>query len=377
MKEHVEATCLILTDAPGKLDSTKIEAAIKTRFGRLKDAVKPSQLKETWAVAVIIQPEDDIASFLDGDVFASLDGLPIVLVASKPSDVNLNDKVLENGLFAWLEYPCETDHLIAALKQALHGSVADTKFIGVVGAGPGVGGTSVAISLADALTQTNSSRRVRVALIDLDFSTGGCGRRLDLVRNVDIETFIQSPERVDFGFLESASARLGHEIFLLSVEHRALVTDTKGSEFVLRCLDSAIGHFDYVVLDMPYYASPWFDDVVQNVDMIVLTALNNVESVGNCLAMKIHIEKMRTSTPNDVIFVNRVRKRFALFSSSATLYQEVFPGVGKVIGWSDTYTMTNAEKSSRLPHDISRRSPFAESVFALARLVQAKLNGAA
>lgn len=367
--------CLFLTDDPDQIDRAALEKEVTLAIYSIDAPIDSEVLKAAASVTVVVKTDEALRLFWTGPEIEKLGGLPLTLVTHQIQSNDLNDLLLERPIHAWLDLPVTTTALLKALRIGKSKSDDATHFIAVVGVSGGVGATSLAISLTDALLHPDDSAvRMRAALLDLDFSKGGCAARLDVTRPVDFEEFLNMPENLDFSFLESASARSRSGMFVLSADQRGLVIDPRAHDFVLSFLDAANTHFDYVVLDIPYYATTWFDEVVQGADMIILVAENNLDSLSNCVRMRSHIDRIRSENKSDLIFVNKVTHPFWRWSGATTLFNEVFPKVGRVIGWNDPVVMDQALKTSQLPREISPRSSFVKSVRSLAQLIDARLR---
>lgn len=365
---------LVFTDDKTPVDIEELASFLEFTRHPL-DALGTMDITKASCVGLITNDEAALRQMLDERAFERLQDVPFVMVTQAIADPELYDAVRALGPRAWLPHTASPQEIADALSgESVTATLSETKFIGVLGVAGGVGTTSVAISLASSLQETkNSARKRRVALIDLDFSLASCATRLDLEQDRDLLHFIQSPTAIDFGFLQTAGFTLDTGLFVLSLLNRHLPIDENGPAFVLQCLDATLGHFDYVVIDIPYYATSWFDDVIRNVDQLIYTALNSTDSLASLLELKRHVDLMRVPQPTDLILVNRVEKRF-LRRANISAFHKILPNVATVLAWRDDITLGKAADTGMLPRQIARSSDFVNAMDELASLITSRLE---
>lgn len=166
--------------------------------------------------------------------------------------------------------------------EAVHGSGAGApgragKVITIFSPKGGVGKTTVAVNLAEALL--GKSRRVCV--VDLDLAFGDVAITLQLVPEHTVEETVGFEDHIDFSLLDRLMSRTTEGLAIL-----AAPTSPDGKERITVSLVRAIlrtlrNHFDFVVVD----TAPGFEDHVlaafDETDDCVLVATLDVPTVKN------------------------------------------------------------------------------------------------
>jgi len=140
------------------------------------------------------------------------------------NDINLYREMIGAGITDYLIKPITEKALAAALcrteQQAApttaEGSKADKiNKIAVIGARGGVGASALAVNLAWIFSQ---ERGQKTALIDLDLEFGTVALSLDLEPTRGLREALESPNRIDSLFIESATAKLTEKLSVMATE---------------------------------------------------------------------------------------------------------------------------------------------------------------
>ncbi len=163
--------------------------------------------------------------------------LPLIVVSDPLTDRRMRLLLKLNGN-DWVRKPLDRKSFLEAVTGNVQMAHSGGNHVhAVISAVGGAGGTSVAISLADALVRMKRKTPVSVALFDLDFATGACGHYLNTLNDYDLQPVIANPSRVRPGIhrhhQEEAPTRLlaavvpaagRHHIF---IQQRARVADAR------------------------------------------------------------------------------------------------------------------------------------------------------
>jgi pilus assembly protein CpaE len=138
-----------------------------------------------------------------------------------------------------------------------------------LGARGGVGTTTLAVNIAWLLAH---EAKVKVALVDLDLRLGTVALSLDLEPTHGLREVLESPDRIDSLFVQSAMARESETLSVLSGEEplgERFHIDSSAFEALLTDLRA---NFDVVVIDLPRNGEIPEDRVLAQSDKVVLVS---------------------------------------------------------------------------------------------------------
>ena len=240
----------------------------------------------------------------------------------------------------------------------------------VVSAVGGAGATSVAITLADSLLRLKRKQEPTVALFDLDFSTGACGSYLNSVNDYDLKPVIAQPNRVDLEFVDIIKKKHERGFSLLSFKQPDVLLSRTGGELVLRMLDVVSFQNNHTVLDIPYYATGWRDDLLKAVNTIYLVTDLTIPALGQAKELHARIQALRPDNPPVHIIVNKNHRRLFSFGLGKNEAKRVFKQTPTHLIDDDWNTMSEAINRGVLPVEVSPRSSFVRRIEKLAEGVK-------
>ena len=177
------------------------------------------------------------------DLTARLRDSTAIIVAGDAADGALLSHAIRAGARSLLVRPYEPDDLRAQRRMG-SGAVVIT----VYSPKGGAGATTVATTLAVALTQAHAGR---VGIIDLDLRFGGVGIALDLRGQNTITDLLARSGPLDPGLIDDifVAHQSGVKV-LLSPETPALA-DSVSPEALAPLIAALRSHFEYLVIDLP------------------------------------------------------------------------------------------------------------------------------
>ncbi|TCN32665.1 pilus assembly protein [Sinorhizobium americanum] len=296
--------------------------------------------------------------------------IPLVVVSEELRDDRLRLLFRLNGN-DWLKKPLERRALIDMI--SLHAPTAgasDSRVHAVVSAVGGAGASVIASSLAHILAQPTKNSAPRVNLFDLDFSSGSLGQHLNLVNDYDLVPVIANPSRVDVEFVDLVRKRHSGGFSLLSFKQPSVLLSPKGAELVLRMLDVVAFESDQTILDVPYYQTPWKDDVLGSVNSVTIVTEMTIPALHQAKDLFLNLTRLRGSS--DSIFVVINKHRSSLFSLGLRRQQvdKVFKDVDAHLIDYDWETLSEALNRGVLPFEVNPRSHFCRGVGKLGALVR-------
>jgi pilus assembly protein CpaE len=144
------------------------------------------------------------------------------------------------------------------------------KILSVLGSKGGMGSTTVAVNLAEALSQTGDS--VKIALVDLNLEFGDIPLFLDMEPSHTIADVSQNLSRLDSVFLMSAMTRNDSGVYILAPPSIPEEAETVTPGGVKQIFSLMQGMFDYIVVDSNR-------DSNRSLDQIAMVALGLSENV--------------------------------------------------------------------------------------------------
>ena len=179
---------------------------------------------------------------------------PEIFLTSSSASSKIMKKALKMGIREFFSEPIKKEEVEIAFarykenfehgkpKKGKHG-----KILSVLGSKGGMGSTTVAVNLAEALCQTGDS--VRIALVDLNLEFGDIPLFLDIAPEHTIADVSQNLSRLDSEFLASAMIKHDSGIHILAPPVSQEEAETVTPDGIKQTLNLMQGMFDYIVVD--------------------------------------------------------------------------------------------------------------------------------
>ncbi len=296
--------------------------------------------------------------------------LPLIIVSDPLTDQRMRMLLKLNGS-DWLRKPLERKMFLDSVSSHVHMAQPGTNHVhAVVSTVGGAGGTSVAISLADALTRGRKKSAPSVALFDLDFSSGACGHYLNLLNDYDLVPVIQNPSRVDLEFIDIVKKKHQRGFSVLSFKQPGVMLSPRGGELVLRMLDVVSFQNNHTVLDIPCYATAWKDEVLAAVNSVHLVTELTVPALRQAKDVYGFIKKIRGENFTVQVIANRHRRKLFGSGIGKKDASRIFKQTNTIIIDDDWGTMNEAVNRGILPIEVHPRSKFVRQVEKIAETVR-------
>ena len=311
-------------------------------------------------VAKIGEEEVDVFNALH-DIF---NNVPLVVV-SEPLGQDDIHRLIKLRLHDWMLKPIDEAKLLSVLQSAVRTVKAtQNKVHAVISTVGGAGATTVAVSMADLLTNKFFKKKANVALFDLDFSVGNCGYVLNMVNSYNLESVASNPSRIDAEFINLIQQKHERGFFVYSFKRPDINTELDGFELVLRMLDSVSLQHDLTVLDIPYYETDWKDEVLSGVNTCTLVTEMNLPALKHCLDLLRRIRDIRGDEfPVNVVVNKETHKLFENRISRAKL-RELFGSIPIYYLPDDRDIIEESVDRGVLPSEVSSRSRFVRALTA-------------
>lgn len=289
--------------------------------------------------------------------------VPVIIVSEALDDAQMR-KLLKLKIHDWHRKPLGLADFHASLNSSIRNAKQlSTRVHAVISAAAGSGGTTVAISLTDALARSLAKQKASVGLFDLDFSSGSCGMMLNLSTSLNLDSIITQPERIDQEFVGLIRQKHPHDFLLYSFKRRDFVTHLNGYELVLRLLDAVTMEHAHTILDVPYYEVDWAQDVLSAVNTATIVCEMNIPSIKHALDLLRSIRALPGAPKQVNVLINKCET--GLFKRSripATKLKELFGDTPYRMLPRDDGTFADALDRGVVPSDVNRRSKFERSI---------------
>lgn len=289
--------------------------------------------------------------------------VPVVIVSEALDDAQMR-RLLKLKIHDWQRKPL----VYADFQATLNSSIRNAKQLNnrvhaVISAVGGAGGTTVAISLADALARKLAKQRASIGLFDLDFSSGSCGVMLNLSTSLNLDSVITNPARIDHEFVSMIQQRHANDFHLYSFKRRDFVTHLNGYEVVLRLLDAVTMEHLHTVLDIPYYEVDWAQDVLSAVNTVTIVCELNIPSVKHAMDLLKAIKELPGAQRPVTVLINKSDS--GLFGRSRipeSKLRELFGDTPFLFLPRDNALFAEALDRGVVPSEVSVRSGFEKAI---------------
>ena len=284
-----------------------MEAALGERWGDLGFAEALAFFSQPEAeslqfVALALDGDDEDNLTLMGEIItqAKEKGIKVVLIAEDVTPASLH-QLLRKGADEFVPYPLPEKELQEAIERmnrpdpvaapqtgvALSdGATKEGALFVVQGLAGGVGSTTLAVNLAWELATVSAKDAPKVCLIDLDMQYGTVSTYLDMPRHEAVFEMLSDTASMDeesFGFsLQTFEDKLE----VLTAPSDMVPLDIITPEDIQKVLDTALSHFDYVVVDMPKTLVHWSETVLQAAHVYFALLELDMRSAQNALRLK-------------------------------------------------------------------------------------------
>lgn len=214
-------------------------------------------------------------------------GRPIVATSMDASIDGLRH-LLRLGIADFVPQPIRRTDLIRAFAAAIERTQASTpkserehppagKIICFLGAGGGMGTTSLAVQSACALADDKS--KASVGLIDFDIQTGNVALYLDLQSKSSVVDLNERLDRLDGSMLRTIMAHHRSGVDVLGAPGDFASLDAITPEGAARLLYVAKREYRHIILDLPRVWTRWTRTILGSADAIVLVLQPSVPAV--------------------------------------------------------------------------------------------------
>ncbi len=232
-----------------------------------------------------------------------------VLVCSHTREPDFLIRAMQVGIREFLPLPLTQPDLEGALsrvwvaKRRLQPAEnRQGRIIAVTGHKGGVGSTTVAINLAEALVELSGER---VALVDLGRPFPDVGNFLDQESNYSIADLIQNIANLDQSFIQKIMQPYGPKLSILHGCSDFRDQDSIDLDILERVFSILRNMYAFVVVDLSHWLDDFFLKVVTDSDMVLMLTGLTIPDIRNLKKLWPHIMDWHQNRRKIKIVVNR------------------------------------------------------------------------
>jgi len=232
-------------------------------------------------------------------------GIKVIIISSDFTASNVI-KSLRSGASDFLPIPVIKDDLFSTLEKLTttqNNSETKCRILTVFSNKGGIGKTAIASNLAVELARITKEK---TALLDLNFQLGDISTFLDLKPTFDVSYVLNNKAPKDENFLLSTFEKYKDlNLYILSEPAFAEKSKSITPSQIISLLNAVRKTFSFVIIDMGTIIDEKSQAILDNSDIIFLTAIINLPSIRNCQRCLELFDQMGYSKSKTQIIINR------------------------------------------------------------------------
>ncbi|MDT4841855.1 hypothetical protein FQZ97_757300 [compost metagenome] len=135
-------------------------------------------------------------------------------------------------------------------------------------------------------------------------------------------------------------------------------------------LDVASFESDHMVIDVPYYETPWKSDVLRSVNSVSIVTEMTIPALHQAKDLFADLVRQRGSADSIQVVINKYHTKLFSLGVRREQVDKVFKDTHAHIIPYDWDTLSEAVNRGVLPNEVNSRSPFCGAVGKLGSLVR-------
>lgn len=252
-----------------------------------------------------------------------------ILVVSTSQEGSLILQAMRNGAKEFLSAPLNLDDFMAALDRIQNvgggrdGRNKGTNVMTIIGAGGGVGCTSLGVNLGCALAANEANS---VAIMDLDLALGDADVWLDIIPDYTIQDVAENINRLDYSMLKRSLTQHVSGAFLLPRPVHMEEVSPMSPDELQRVIALLKATFTHLIIDLTKSFTPLDMAALEVSDQILFVTQLDLPCLRNVVRINQFFEE-RELTDKVRVIVNRVGlgdTQISLNKALDTIGREVF-----------------------------------------------------
>jgi pilus assembly protein CpaE len=301
----------------------------------------------------------------------------LVIIIGSKNDVIQYRKLIAKGVEDYLFHPLTEDIVISSLMRAFAGQrpFNAAKMITAVGAGGGMGSSTVAQSIATILS---ADPQAKVLLMDLDLYFGSSTLNFDFAPVKGLRDLLRFSGTLAVDDVELLMAEQRPRLFVLAAEPDLNPPEYFDIETLMKIIDLASLTVDFIVFDLPSGWGEVQSTVVDRSDMVCIVAEPTLLGFRNAIALKAHLDLTPEQRVTSYLVLNKYDQK-----SETTLDKKAFQKTYDASKITTVPELTDlfkrAHETSKLPLEVSGskvlRGVFTSLVYKLQNDTKNQISG--
>lgn len=235
----------------------------------------------------------------------------LIVISDADMPLSMARRLMQAGVAEVLPDPVDGADLRGAVQRLTRPSQLPAIWTGkqpgrivtVTRARGGIGATTVAVNLADALA-TPKKRKAEapsVALVDFDLQFGAVASFLDLPPRDTLYDLAAEQRMPDARYLDEQMETTADGLRVLTAPARFVPLDALTGEQVAAILESLRETYDYVVVDLPHSLVDWVQAVIDRSDRVLLVTDSTVPSIRQSKRLIDFFEEESPGIPVEIV----------------------------------------------------------------------------
>ena len=228
-----------------------------------------------------------------------------VMLLGAANDIHLYKQLIAMGLTDYFSGDTNVEQVLGSIERAFSDIDPNTqaRVIAFIGAGGGVGSSSIAANTAWGLADTYEEK---VTLVDLDLAFGTSSLEFNIESKQTVADALDQPDRLDNALVERFLAPYNDHVSVLTAPANLAERQNIGIESIELLLGLVRKLSNFVVLDLPNVWHSWVQELLLQADETVIVAYPDLAGVRNTKNMLEFLEDGRGVDAPARLLLNKI-----------------------------------------------------------------------
>ena len=228
-----------------------------------------------------------------------------VMLLGAANDIHLYKQLIAMGLTDYFSGDTDAEQVLGSIERTFSDIDPNTqaRVIAFIGAGGGVGSSSIAANTAWGLADTYEEK---VTLVDLDLAFGTSSLEFNIDSKQTVADALDQPDRLDNALVERFLAPYNDHVSVLTAPANLAERQNIGIESIELLLGLVRKLSNFVVLDLPNVWHSWVQELLLQADETVIVAYPDLAGVRNTKNMLEFLEDGRGVDTPARLLLNKI-----------------------------------------------------------------------
>lgn len=228
-----------------------------------------------------------------------------VMLLGAANDIHLYKQLIAMGLTDYFSGDTHAEQVLGSIERTFSDIDPNTqaRVIAFIGAGGGVGSSSIAANTAWGLADTYEEK---VTLVDLDLAFGTSSLEFNIDSKQTVADALDQPDRLDNALVERFLTPYNDHVSVLTAPANLAERQNIGIESIELLLGLVRKLSNFVVLDLPNVWHSWVQELLLQADETVIVAYPDLAGVRNTKNMLEFLEDGRGVDTPARLLLNKI-----------------------------------------------------------------------